>query len=391
MTHNTSTEIKVAENATNPFAHLVNLAQNGSVLFATDDFFQPAESLIAKNEPVWDEHKFTPFGKWMDGWETRRKRTEGHDWSIIKLGLSGSLTGVHIDTAYFTGNQTPRISLQAACLDRDLPLVRRSELGTCATQQELQAALAVKSDIWEEILPMVALKPGYQSTRHHYFRINSNKRWTHLRVNYFPDGGVARLRAYGTVIKDWTAPDVQTGIFDLIAMENGGVPIAVSNSHYGTPFNLISKPESIGMMDGWETARNPNRPPIFLKDASGQLVMPGFEWVVFRVGVPGAGVPRRVQVDTAHFRGNFPESVRVEGCCVDTGKAGGARGWETAAWFPIVERVKTRADAKHEFEVADGKRVTHVRLTVYPDGGVARLRVWGTKGDKVPEVGKPKL
>ncbi|KAJ3403801.1 hypothetical protein HDU80_003705 [Chytriomyces hyalinus] len=231
----------------NPFAQLVDLTANGNVLFATDDFFQVAETLILKQDPVWDEKKFTPFGKWMDGWETRRKRTEGHDWSIVKLGLSGTISGLHIDTAFFTGNQTPRISIQAACLEKDLALCRRSEMGSCSTNEETKAADSIQTHLWEEILPMVALRPGYPGERHHYFGVTSAK-----RINYFPDGGVARLRAYGTVVKDWSRTS-KTDLVDLIALENGGTPVSSSNSHYGTPFNLISKPESEGMYDGWET------------------------------------------------------------------------------------------------------------------------------------------
>ncbi|KAJ3236396.1 hypothetical protein HDU78_004658 [Chytriomyces hyalinus] len=359
----------------NPFAQLVDLTANGNVLFATDDFFQVAETLILKQDPVWDEKKFTPFGKWMDGWETRRKRTEGHDWSIIKLGLSGTISGLHIDTAFFTGNQTPRISIQAACLEKDLALCRRSEMGSCATNEETKAADSIQTHLWEEILPMVALRPGYPGERHHYFGVTSAKRWTHLRINYFPDGGVARLRAYGTVVKDWSRTS-KTDLVDLIALENGGTPVSSSNSHYGTPFNLISKPESEGMYDGWETARNPKRPPVFQKGKDGLLIIPGAEWVIFRVGVPDGGFAKSVMVDTAFFRGNYPESILVE-ACQNPGKA----SLEGAVWTPLVPRTRVKADIKHEFIVHPSiqqRCITHVRLTVFPDGGVARLRVYGT-------------
>ncbi|ORY49959.1 allantoicase [Rhizoclosmatium globosum] len=362
---------------TNPFAHLVNLAADGQVLFATDDFFQPAESLLHTTEPVWDADKFTPFGKWMDGWETRRKRTEGHDWGIVKLGLSGEIEGVHIDTAFFTGNQVPRISLQAACLEEDLPLVRRSEIGTCATDQELKAAGAVGSEKWDTILSMTPLKPGYPETRHHYFPINKaclGKRYTHLRINYFPDGGVARLRVYGTVSKDWsTVSPVQQ--FDLVALENGGIPVSFTNSHYGTPQNMLMKRESAGMYDGWETARNPNRPPIFKKDAEGLLVIPGSEHVVIKLG--HIAIPEKVVIDTSHFKGNFPESVLVESCVLTQGQR-----LNDAKWHVLVKRVKCQPNLKHEFGVVGGgSGITHVRLTVFPDGGIARFRVFGTLGE----------
>ncbi|KAJ3131281.1 hypothetical protein HK100_006553 [Physocladia obscura] len=354
----------------NPFTNLVDLAANGNILFATDDFFQVAEHLILKEEPVWDEKKFTLYGKWMDGWETRRKRVEGHDWSIIKLGLSGTISGFHIDTAFFTGNQTLRISIQAACFDQDLPLIRRSELGTCATAQEQAAADLVKSDVWEEVLPIFPLRPGYPGERHHYFRINSSKRWTHLRVNYFPDGGVARLRVYGTVVKNFSDASF-SGVVDLLAVENGAVPVAVSNSHYGTPFHIISNTESAGMYDGWETARNPKRPPIFVKGADGHLIIPGAEWAIFRVCFPCGGIPDKIIVDTAHFRGNYPESILIEGCNI--------KGLELPHWIPLVPRICCEGNKKHEFTISYQQPITHVKLTVFPDGGIARFRVWGKK------------
>ncbi|KAJ3378472.1 hypothetical protein HDU84_007546, partial [Entophlyctis sp. JEL0112] len=125
-------------------------------------------------------------------------------------------------------------------------------MGTCATVEEFEAAKSASSDHWEEILSMITLRPGYPNERHHFVKVDSKKRWTHLRINYYPDGGVARLRAYGTVVKDWSKTSPST-VVDLVALENGAVPVAVSNSHYGNPFNIISTTESAGMYDGWET------------------------------------------------------------------------------------------------------------------------------------------
>ncbi|KAJ3417227.1 hypothetical protein HDV05_006433 [Chytridiales sp. JEL 0842] len=344
-----------ATGSDNPFADLAELSSvGGKILFATDDFFAVAENLIVKADPVWDEKKFTQFGKWMDGWETRRKRVEGHDWCILKLGLGGIIQGIDADTAFFTGNQTPRISIQAACLDKDLPLVRRSEMGTKCTEEELKKALDVGSDKWEEILPMVPLLPGYPDKRHNFFKVFSEKKWTHLRVNYFPDGGVARLRVYGEVVKDWSK--VQEGtVVDFLAMENGGKPTGCSNAHYGKPFNMISPGKSEGMYDGWETARNPNRPPIFEKGPDGHLIMPGYEWSAFKLGAPGVLEKAANWDDTK--KKDVPDS----------------------AWFTLVPRTKLTSDAPHDLEVpADARKVcTHLKITIYPDGGVARIRAFG--------------
>ncbi|KAJ3214669.1 hypothetical protein HDU67_001375 [Dinochytrium kinnereticum] len=374
----------------NPFAHLAELASvGGKILFATDDFFQVAEHLIAKDDPVWDEKKFTEFG-----WESRRKRSEGHDWCILKLGLSGMIKGIDADTAFFTGNQTPRISIQAACLEKDLPLVRRSQIGTAATPEELKSAEAVGSESWEEILQISPLRPGYPDQRHNYFPIKSDKRWTHLRVNYFPDGGVARLRVYGDVSKSWK--DVKlTDKVDLIALENGGKPVAFSNAHYGNPFKMISPGKAEGMYDGWETgidfdpfvvsvfkhdgynlsllARNPNRPTKFQKGPDGHLIMPGTEWASFKLGT--RGVIEEIIIDTSHFKGNFPESAFVE--IADEPSASAEKPPEK--WQPLIEREKLGPNKEHIFQVPEGKRkpATHLKITIYPDGGVARLRAFG--------------
>ena len=60
----------------------------GSVRYATDDFFAEKENLLKPHKPVWKEHEYTDRGKWMDGWESRRKRVPGHDFAIVRLGTS---------------------------------------------------------------------------------------------------------------------------------------------------------------------------------------------------------------------------------------------------------------------------------------------------------------
>ncbi|KAJ3109182.1 hypothetical protein HDU97_008581 [Phlyctochytrium planicorne] len=366
----------------NPYAHLAELASvGGKILFATDDFFQVAEHLIMKDDPVWDEKKFTEFG-----WESRRKRTEGHDWCIITLGLSGVIKGVDADTAFFTGNQTPRISIQAACLEKDPPLVRRSQIGTACTADELKRAGAIGSEAWEEILEISPLRPGYPNERHNYFTIKSDKRWTHLRINYYPDGGVARLRVYGDVVKHWKDVKPQDTV-DLLAMENGGKPVSFSNAHYGSPFKMISPGKSEGMFDGWETARNPNRPPKFQKGPDGHLIMPGTEWAVFKLGT--RGTIKDVIIDTMHFKGNFPESALIE--IADDASLDDATAPES--WQTLVAREKLGPNKEHTFKVPEDKQMpaTHLRITIYPDGGVARLRAFGNISPPSSEHKKKKI
>ncbi|KAI8846227.1 galactose-binding domain-like protein [Chytridium lagenaria] len=308
------------------------------MLFATDDFFQVAENLIAKDDPVWDEKKFTEFG-----WETRRKRTEGHDWI----------------RHFFTGNQTPRISIQAA------NLAKESEIGTAATAEELKKAEAIRSDFLGEILAISALRPGYPDQRHNYFKVSSEKPWTHLRINYYPDGGVARLRVYGDVEKSWA--DVKpTDRVDLVAMQNG--PFLSSNAHYGSPFKMISPGYSEGMYDGWETG-----PTKFQKGPDGHLIIPGTEWSAFKLGT--RGTINEIIIDTSHFKGNFPESALIEGA--DDSNATSDK--PPANWFTIVDRHKLGPNKEHIVKVSESnqKPATHLKITIYPDGGVARLRAFG--------------
>eukprot|EP00960_Hanusia_phi_P070887 767423-Hanusia_phi.AAC.3 len=245
-------------------------------------------------------------GKVMDGWESRRKRTAGHDWCLMKLGLSGVIRGFEVDTSFFTGNQVALASFPLAqpspsllflasrfklhvsssrsplslalcsphnLLSGDLPPVgqggsawnAKPRKGSKATEEEVQAAEKLATDKWHTLVPMNPLQPGYIDCCKHFFAVEDARRWTHLRINYFPDGGVARIRCFGEVQKDWG--QVVLGgpedVVDLAATENGGIGLMASNSHYGRPQNMLGMGRAVNMGDGWETARNPNRPPVF--------------------------------------------------------------------------------------------------------------------------------
>ncbi|KAI9000006.1 allantoicase [Gaertneriomyces semiglobifer] len=368
----------------NPFSTLTNLscASVGSeILFATDDFFAVAENFLKPDPPIFDINAFTEFGKEMDGWETRRKRTAGHDWCIIKLGLPGTIEGFEVDTGYFTGNQVPGVSIQAATLAKQLPLKRRCEMGSSCTEAELKAAEAVGSDKWEELVPYTPLAPGYEESRYHYIRLpDSKQRYTHLRVNLYPDGGIARFRTFGLVSKDWSVvPNDQ--IVDLAHVENGGRAVSFSNAHYGHPRNLIAFGRSKTMAGGWETARNPERPRVYVPDPqTKQLVMPGKDWAIISLG--HTGKVSEVEIDTHLFKGNFPESAIVEGAYIAPADSVQAESNSSEIqWFPLVQRTKLGPHAQVRFAVDEkskNNKVSHVRVTMFPDGGIARLRILGT-------------
>lgn len=329
--------------ATAAFTGLVDLAAErvgGQALYANDEFFAPKENLLKPGRGVFVPDKYTENGKWMDGWETRRKRAPGHDFCIIKLGIPGIIRGVDIDTNHFLGNHPPYASLEA-CHGEGNPPVERLRDG--------------KSE-WTTILSKSALKPGSQNL----FAIASDRRWTHVRLNIYPDGGVARLRVYGAAAPDFSRlkPDE---VIDLAAIENGGLPLACSDMFFSPMENLLMPGRAQNMGDGWETRRRRG---------------PGFDWIIVKLGA--AGLIKRIEVDTNHFKGNYPDMCSLEACNSEA-QAGDDFAQPEANWREILPKTKLQAHMRHFFEqeLRPGGPFTHVRLNIFPDGGVSRLRVWG--------------
>ncbi|XP_078799229.1 allantoicase isoform X3 [Oryzias latipes] len=248
----------------------------------------------------------------MDGWETRRKRIPGHDWCIIQLGVPGSIYGFDVDTSFFTGNHSPHISIQGGCLDQ-MPAftLDGDRTGMAASSSEMAAAAKLGSEAWPELVGVSPLQPGYSDCCHNYFRTDFRGRVTHLRLNMLPDGGIARLRVYGVGLRDWSTVSTNQKV-DLVALTNGGMCLGYSNAHFGHPRNMIGLGQAANMADGWETARRLDRPKELKVNECGILQVPGYEWAVFRLGHPG--VISSIEVDTTHFKGNFPDSCRLEAC-----------------------------------------------------------------------------
>jgi allantoicase len=323
-------------------AGLVDLASarvGGVAVLANDEFFAEKENLLKPGRGIFIPDKYTDRGKWMDGWESRRRRTPGNDWCVIQLGLPGVIKQVDIDTNHFLGNHPSFASLDAFCLTNGFP----------------GKVDAVEALPWAPVLPKSPLNPGSQNL----FAITSEQSWTHVRLNIFPDGGVARLRVYGIVVPDWSK--MKAGeLVDLAAVENGGVPLACSDMFFSSMNNLIMPGRAENMADGWETKRRRG---------------PGHDWIILQLGKPGA--IRKIEVDTNHFKGNYPDMCSIEGCA-----APGAAADELAGkrWSEILPKTKLRADTRHFFEkeLSSIDNCTHIRLNIYPDGGVSRLRVWAT-------------
>lgn len=408
---------------------LTNLASAGNgakILFATDEWFAEADNLLKDTPPIFDPEAYCEQGKVMDGFESKRRREAGHDWCIIKLSARATLLGLEVDTAHFTGNHVPAISLQVADLTctqetafaSRLPnimerLLHGGVIGTSMNPREVALAEEACQVVeWKDFLPKTPLRPGYESTRMHYFTLETPVCGTHLRLNYFPDGGVARLRIWGTKVPEkrfpkqrpaytpivtgrtctvvsHSEPDVPSRLpyaFPELSCEtNGGEGLLCSNKHYGTPWNLIQEGPGRDMGDGWETARHPSRPSILVKDPKSNLVASSLmDWCVIKLGqVAGNGVSR-VILDTKYFRGNYPESVLVEGCYVTDDALNDV---DSVEWFPLVPRGRMAPDSEHVFDrhkgqILNGERkVSHVKVSIYPDGGLSRVRVYGATGD----------
>jgi len=325
------------------FTELIDLASErlgGAVLVANDEFFAPKENLLKPGAPVFLEGEYTDRGKWMDGWETRRRRTPGFDWCIIRLGLPGIIRGVVVDTSYFRGNYPEHCSLEAATFSR------------VPTEQELTADTVQ----WLPLVPQAPLAGDSQNP----FKIEHNERVTHLRFKIYPDGGVARLRVYGEVSPDWQAIRSRGGEVDLVAVEYGGVVLSCSDMFFGHKHNLIMPGRAANMSDGWETKRRRG---------------PGHDWAIIKLGAPGE--IRRVEVDTSYFKGNFPESCSLEAC--DAASSDQIDLSDSVSWTSVLPRTKLQAHTRHMFtdELSDVGVATHLRFNIFPDGGVSRLRVYG--------------
>ena len=326
------------------FAIMSDLAAEklgGKVLFATDDFFAEKENLIKAGRGIFITDKYTDNGKWMDGWESRRKRTAGHDWAVVKLATPGKITGFDIDTNFFLGNHPPHASIEAANIKNDQSITDWDS----------------HSIEWKEILSKSPLDAGSQN----FYEASNHEIFTHVRLHIYPDGGVARLRVYGEVFKNWEEVS-ETQEFDLLAAINGGKALACNDMFFSDMSNLTMPNRGTNMGDGWETKRNRT---------------PGNrDWVILQLATKGS--IERIIVDTCHFKGNYPDSCMIEACSssINQDVLDGKVEWKV-----ILPNQKLKADNEHEYkaEIINKGSYTHVRLNIYPDGGISRLRIFGKK------------
>jgi len=325
------------------FSTLPNLADprlGASVIYATDEFFGEKNRLIDPLEPVFIEGKYDSHGKWMDGWETRRKRSEGNDYCVIKLGRSIIPQEIVVDTSHFTGNYPAAISIDS-CYD-------------LATPDDL--IYSNDEILWSEVIPASSVE-GDSIQR---FSISSSDKITHLRLNIYPDGGVARLRVYGLIAVDQNSLDQS---IDLLALENGSRAIASNNEHYGSIKNITMPGKGVNMGDGWETRRRRE---------------PGNDWAIFQLACPG--LIESIEVDTSHFKGNYPESCSIQAALVPHG-TDQSLVTQSMFWQELLPQQALSMDAVHRFteEVLHDHTVSHIRFNSFPDGGISRLRLFGKR------------
>ena len=315
----------------------INLAQQrlgARPVYCSDDFFAECSRMLEPQDPVFIDGKFDDNGKWMDGWETRRRRNGGYDYAVVQLGLAGIIKGVDIDTSHFTGNYPPAASLDACNSEGDPD----------------------DSSTWVNLIPSVSLN----GDSHHYFEIDDAQNFTHVRLNIYPDGGVARLRIYGQVQCDWSDKDAKA-VYDLAATEHGARAIAWNDAHFGSAANLLAPGRGVNMGDGWETRRRRE---------------PGNDWCIIQLG--HVGVIEKAIVDTAHFKGNYPDRCSLQAALVEGGTTDSIIT-QSMFWPELLAPSKLEMDDVQEFTDAINAigPVSHVRLNLFPDGGVSRLRLLG--------------
>jgi allantoicase len=324
------------------FTELADLASErlgGRAIAANDEFFAPKENLVKPGRGEFIPGKYTSRGKWMDGWETRRRRTPGHDWCIVRLGLPGVIRGVDIDTNHFIGNFPEKASIDAC---HRPGRVERKALLSGITR-------------WTEVLPVSPLRGGSQNL----FAVEGERVFTHVRLNIYPDGGVARLRVFGEIRVDAAALARGGKLLDLAAIENGGLVLAASDMLFGAKDNLIMPGRSRNMGDGWETRRRRG---------------PGHDWLLLRLGAQG--LVEKIEVDTNHFKGNYPDAASLDGLNASGATLADLQA-EGAPWREFLPPTKLRAHSRHFFKPSDKGPFTHVRFRIFPDGGVSRLRLHG--------------
>jgi len=316
---------------------LIDLAQprlGSKVIFKTDDFFASANRIIDPAPPVFKEGIFDKHGKWMDGWESRRKRTTGNDYLIIKLGKSGRIHKVDVDTSHFHGNQPAMVSLEG-----------------CNSKSK-----NIKSLKWKTLIS----KKKTKANSHHLFKVSSNQTFTHIKLNIFPDGGVARLKLYGSITNKENKYGNKN--INLASLLNGAAIIACNNEHFGKAENILAPGKAKNMGDGWETRRRRNK---------------GFDWLILNC-VKGQNISD-IEISTHHFKGNFPSHCSIQAAFIPNKKSAKSIVKTSNKWGHLLNKVKLSANKTHKFnkKLMKNNKINYLKINIFPDGGISRFKIYG--------------
>jgi len=316
---------------------LIDLAQprlGTKVIYKTDDFFASANRIISPTSPVFKEGIFDKHGKWMDGWESRRRRTPGHDYMILKLGKPGKISKIDVDTSHFNGNQPDMISIEGAYSNSN----KISQLK------------------WQPLLT----KKKTKANSNHFFLINNKNIFTHIKFNIFPDGGVARLRLHGSIAKSNKFKNKKINLASLL---DGASVIACNNEHFGKAENILAPGKAKNMGDGWETRRRRHK---------------GHDWLILNT-IDGIGIDK-IEISTHHFKGNFPSHCSLQATFLSS-KNSKKIFSSSNKWKYLLKNMKLSANKTHVVKnsLMKKEKINHIRINIFPDGGISRFRIFGKK------------
>ena len=316
---------------------LIDLAQprlGTKVIYKTDDFFASANRIISPTIPVFKDGVFDKNGKWMDGWESRRKRTSGHDYIILKLGKPGKISKIDVDTSHFNGNQPAMVSVEGAFTS--LNNINRLK--------------------WTSILT----KKKTKANSHHFFSVKNKKIFTHIKFNIFPDGGVARLRLYGSIAKSKKFNNKKTNLASLL---DGASIVACNNEHFGKAENILAPGKAKNMGDGWETRRRRDK---------------GNDWLILN-SIDGISI-EQIEISTHHFKGNFPNQCSLQAAYLPS-KSSKQIVNSSKQWKYLLKNTKLSANKTHKFRnsLMKNKKINYIKINIFPDGGISRFRIYGKK------------
>ena len=316
---------------------MVNLSDpriGSKIIFKTDDFFASVHRILNNTSPVFKEGLFDNHGKWMDGWETRRRRSKGFDYLILKLGKPGKIFNIDIDTTHFNGNQPTHASMEG-CYSKTRPK---------------------KNTKWTNLLDKKKLRPN----KNHNFNSKNRSVFNYVRLNIFPDGGVARIRLYGKI--DMQKINLKKKNINLTSILYGASIVGCNNEHFGKAENVIAPGKGKNMGDGWETRRSRGK---------------NVDWLIIKLGQPA--LIKKIEIDTHHFKGNYPDTCSVQFANISKNLSSNSIVSNSKKWKLILNKSKLSANKKHIFKklLNKGKNANFLKINIFPDGGISRIRTFG--------------